>query len=169
MPVFRQKPEFRPWQFIFRPYVSVFCVQIDFFLIVFRPTHVFLLATLIIFPSSTNVRQLYPTTCHTCMYMYITQTIFGKTFIVFSSLPSPPPHHPPPQVFWSFLWHGIRLHSASPCVPPPHKEWGQASMVSRRNSLRLHHNRCCQFYISVPGLKETVEKLNLKPMYSQNS
>ena len=23
MPVFRQKPEFRPWQFIFRPYVSV--------------------------------------------------------------------------------------------------------------------------------------------------
>ena len=24
MPVLRQKPEFRPWQFIFRPYVSVF-------------------------------------------------------------------------------------------------------------------------------------------------
>ena len=31
MPVFRQKPEFRPWQFIFRPYVSVFCVQIEQF------------------------------------------------------------------------------------------------------------------------------------------
>ena len=48
MPVFRQKPEFRPWQFIFRPYVSVFCVhvQIEILKIVFRPTHVFLLATL---------------------------------------------------------------------------------------------------------------------------
>ena len=31
MPVFRQKPEIRPWQFIFRPYVSVFCVQIEQF------------------------------------------------------------------------------------------------------------------------------------------
>ena len=32
MPVFRPKPEFVPLQFIFRPYVSDFCVQIEQFL-----------------------------------------------------------------------------------------------------------------------------------------
>ena len=78
MPVFRQNPEFMPWQFIFRPYVSVFCVQIEQFQIVFRPTHVFLLATL---------AKLHETSVYV-LIMNLKQTIDNSEHLFFVNLSS---------------------------------------------------------------------------------